>query len=57
MSYPSKSSSTAVTLPAAAEHEWRLSHQFADKTSSRALRVAFGVSLLALTLVVVKVAW
>jgi hypothetical protein len=55
--YPSESSSTAVTLPAAAEHEWRLSHQFADKPASRVLRVALGVSLVALMLVVVKIAW
>ncbi len=57
MSYPSESSSTAVTLPAAAEHEWRLSYQFADSPSNRVLRVALGVSLLALTWVAVKAAW
>jgi hypothetical protein len=57
VSHLSQSSSTAVTLPAAAEHEWRLSYQFADSPSQRVWRVAFGVSLLALTLVVVKAAW
>ena len=49
--------STAVALPADAEHEWRFSYQFAARTSSSAMRFAFVAGLVALTLVAVKVAW
>lgn len=48
---------TAVTLPAAAEHEWRFSYQFASSPPKLVMHMAIGGGILALMIVAVKAAW
>lgn len=53
----SESSSPFLTLPAAAEQEWRFSYQFAAAPPQRVARVALGLGFLALMIVAVNAAW
>ncbi len=57
MSPMSESSSPFLTLPAAAEQEWRFSYQFAAAPPQRVARVALGLGFLALMIVAVNAAW
>ena len=50
-------STTTITLPAAAEYEWRFSYQFAAPPPYLVARVALGIGLLALLIVAVNTAW
>ncbi len=51
------SSSLTVTLPAAAEHEWRFSYQFAAPPPYLITRLTLGIGLLAIMIMAVNTAW